>query len=763
MAVPGSQDPSFAIGSKFTFNNTSYSGADIKIVVNIYNNKGLSNRAEGKIQEEINKAQDELILVNREISKLEGKLNNAKPGSQEWYIYAGLFNELTGRHAELEKVITDMQQGVADLVKSMGAQTTTKVLAEAQTLSISTFRDKQAVRSCGSVYPKGFCLPESAMILTRDRGLVSIKDIHQGDIIESSFSSWGEVDGIWKQANQKKCLKIKTIGNKELEASYDHPIMTKAGWKKAGDLSLNDKLSITLSTPSSQDDYPIDDWIIKMLGLFIGDGSNTLYKDGTEHSIQLTINDQEMHTIGAEVENLLNVQDIPFTDHKQPGCVNRRISPCLKGYNITDWKQRRYNMLHYWLKQTGLYEKKAANKFIPGVILSNFSRRQVVLFLQFLLSTDGGYSISTDLLDKDGNPKEIEFKYSTASKELAKGIGILLTKCGIDYTYSIEKKKGKQGGRPHIISNEDSHQIKISHSGFLYKFFNNIGVFGKNDRVIPYLPVVLRRLRDTEFALDINMQDFQKRVSCILKKQNRPVKKFCSKFNLYNYKLCLTPCRALAVCDQLNDQDFLREVLVMVTDQIQKDRMFIYKDIKEISDIGEHDVYDLSVPSTENFIANQILVHNTRGPREIAGTIVFTVFDEHVLYRFLEAHPSDFDAASGLSSALMDQLPPVDITVVFANEYGTISRMGLFGVEFIDEGQTMSIEDIITENVVSFVARDLDPMRKVGQRNRDEVSNTLRNELAKKASDLLLEDDYQAFKSKLNPYQRFNYRRNPFI
>lgn len=152
----------------------------------------------------------------------------------------------------------------------------------------------------------------------------------------------------------------------------------------------------------------------------------------------------------------------------------------------------------------------------------------------------------------------------------------------------------------------------------------------------------------------------------------------------------------------------------------------------------------------------------TRGPREIAGSLIFTVFNEHVLYQLLEAHASDFDANS-YTSAIMDQLPPVDITIAFANEYGQVSRMGIMGVEFVDEGQVMSIEDIMTESVVSFVARDLDPMRAVSKRKLDQNSIMLNQTVPLTASDLILEEDYLSVKQRLSPYTRFNRRRNPFL
>jgi hypothetical protein len=153
----------------------------------------------------------------------------------------------------------------------------------------------------------------------------------------------------------------------------------------------------------------------------------------------------------------------------------------------------------------------------------------------------------------------------------------------------------------------------------------------------------------------------------------------------------------------------------------------------------------------------------TRGPREISGSLIFTVFDQHVVWDMLQAHSSDFDGNTA-TGAIMDQMPPVDIIVTFANEYGSLSRMAIFGVEFMSEGQTMSIEDLLTENVVSWVARDFDPMRKVGSRVKtDGTSAYLTSDFAsQKASDLLSEDDYQNFQ-KDSPYDRFIQRRNPFI
>jgi hypothetical protein len=112
----------------------------------------------------------------------------------------------------------------------------------------------------------------------------------------------------------------------------------------------------------------------------------------------------------------------------------------------------------------------------------------------------------------------------------------------------------------------------------------------------------------------------------------------------------------------------------------------------------------------------------TRGPRTIAGTMIFTVFHEHVLHELLRLHlgyystgTSDFDKYT-YTTMLVDQLPPLDISLIFANEYGAISHMGFWGIEFFQEGGTFSIQDIFSENVLQYVARDFDPLHVVGKR-----------------------------------------------
>ena len=99
----------------------------------------------------------------------------------------------------------------------------------------------------------------------------------------------------------------------------------------------------------------------------------------------------------------------------------------------------------------------------------------------------------------------------------------------------------------------------------------------------------------------------------------------------------------------------------------------------------------------------------TAGPRTIAGSMIFVVFDRNPLYEILSTlNYQDGPPQDRYSTPVADQIPPIDLVLWFSNEYGHKSVLRLYGVEFLQEGQTHSINDLYTENVMQYVARDMD-------------------------------------------------------
>ena len=60
-----------------------------------------------------------------------------------------------------------------------------------------------------------------------------------------------------------------------------------------------------------------------------------------------------------------------------------------------------------------------------------------------------------------------------------------------------------------------------------------------------------------------------------------------------------------------------------------------------------------------------------------------------------------------------DQVLPFDITLTGANEYGAMCAAKIFGVELLNEGSGISIDDAVTEMSATFVARAVEPMSAV--------------------------------------------------
>jgi len=155
----------------------------------------------------------------------------------------------------------------------------------------------------------------------------------------------------------------------------------------------------------------------------------------------------------------------------------------------------------------------------------------------------------------------------------------------------------------------------------------------------------------------------------------------------------------------------------------------------------------------------------TRGPRTIAGSMIFTVFEQHPLRRLVSAMAAygsipDPMFSTELTFLMPDQLPPIDITAVFANEYGNLSKFTLLGVEFMSDGVTYSIEDIMTEEVVQFVARDLEIMSPVGKVKMDLGSGSIQEQIEVMPGSKLLTDnqEYQAYLERLGLKRRLSNR-----
>lgn len=123
------------------------------------------------------------------------------------------------------------------------------------------------------------------------------------------------------------------------------------------------------------------------------------------------------------------------------------------------------------------------------------------------------------------------------------------------------------------------------------------------------------------------------------------------------------------------------------------------------------DLQTISVSSHRERVPVRALGHSaplgfTTGVRTVAGSLIFTVFNLYTFYRLNVLS----DQLSQMHHPLADMMPPFDVTITFLNEYGSMSKMRIYGLTIVDEGMTLSIDDMLTESTLSYVARGIQPM-----------------------------------------------------
>lgn len=98
----------------------------------------------------------------------------------------------------------------------------------------------------------------------------------------------------------------------------------------------------------------------------------------------------------------------------------------------------------------------------------------------------------------------------------------------------------------------------------------------------------------------------------------------------------------------------------------------------------------------------------SRGRRTVAGTLALTKFTTEVLFRFLSS--GAFELSADSHYVKVDQLPPFNLTILFCDEWGHASYQRLLRVEFVTDGSIYSIQDMLTEQTLSYLAVDFTPL-----------------------------------------------------
>jgi replicative DNA helicase len=498
----------------------------------------------------------------------------------------------------------------------------------------------------------GKCVAADAEIVLSDGSVSPIEQIYSANNAElltvgmagrlqwTSPSAYVD-DGI------KPLFRVRTRLGRSVDTTLTHPFLTFDGWTRLEDLKPGDIIAVPRTMPVFGSEE-ISDERAKILGYLLGDGCLTdgapeftnsdprlrdeyieclrsfgglQYRqedsDGTrtptacvsgraddvsERRRQFAANLSRLEKAGRSERSLVLEIDVSpslVCQWKQARCVplhtSARLSPALGiseeelfGGSVESASRNAKNALTLWLQSLGLCRKTAPSKFVPELIF-RCRERGVAIFLNRLFATDGWATVL-----RSG---QAQVGFSSVSERLARQVQHLLLRFGV--IAALRRRSVFYNG-----ARRPAWQLDITDAESIRAFASRIGIFGKERQLERVLAAIGKRRSHTNRDLipkAVWKQIEQAKGELSWAEVSRRMGLEGETFNLHVGKRSLSRRRLARIAEALQS-DQLRSVAE--TD-------LFWDRIVSIEYLGRKRVYDLTIPETHNFIANDICVHNT--------------------------------------------------------------------------------------------------------------------------------------------------------
>jgi replicative DNA helicase len=426
------------------------------------------------------------------------------------------------------------------------------------------------------------CLTANTRILRADNG---------AEVTFGELMATGERPLVWSLDDQKRMVarpmtnvfysghkevfKLRLASGREVEATANHPFLTIDGWVPLGELNIGDRLATPRWVPEPVQAERMHDSEVVMLAHMIGDGS--------------CVKRQPIRYASIDEANLTAVEIsaayfgvTPVRDEYPAARVTTMRLPA--PYQLTHGKR---NPIAAWLDKLGLFGKRSYEKFVPAEVFA-LPNDQVALFLKHLWATDG--SVRWDAKVGQGR-----IYYATTSRRLADDVTQLLLRVGV---YARIKRAKKPGYR-------DCWHVLIYGGEDQKRFVAHVGVHGaRGESARKVLAQLEGAARNTN--LDTVPKEVWQQVKSALVRKGMTHRQFAAAMGtqfcgstLWKHSPSRSRLhRAAALLDDA-------ELHALATNDVFWDK------IVEITSVGEQDVFDGTVLSTSNFVAQGISAHNS--------------------------------------------------------------------------------------------------------------------------------------------------------
>jgi len=255
------------------------------------------------------------------------------------------------------------------------------------------------------------------------------------------------------------------------------------------------------------------------------------------------------------------------------------------------------NALTRWLDDLGVWGRDAHTKSIPDCVF-RLPRTQLALFINRLFATDGWASLLASGQAKLG--------YASVSERLIHQLQHLLLRFGI--IAKLRNRTVTNGGKEFI-----AFQLDIIDAEAIRTFVSEIGIFGKEDALSRVTDAITKKRYRTN--CDLIPLEFWDQIAGT--KGDEPWSHLAQRAglpgtsNIHVGRRSLSRSRLGRLAMASGDRDLAD----LATSDVYWD------EIRAIRYVGHKQVYDLTIPETHNFVANDICVHNTTFTMNIAENV----------------------------------------------------------------------------------------------------------------------------------------------